>query len=164
MEITTDVILRGAAWDTALEKLSPIFTKRTNYDIFILSLAIGIMYDQRIERFDDDSDTHTVPRNVIQNQDNGKLDFFFQAMILSTRTEEYTEEDRLKIAFGEKNDVNRILMLTQFANFGVTKLVEKIGDTTVETMENLKNFMMLTVEGENIEIDALPDEILLINE
>jgi hypothetical protein len=51
--------------------------------------------------------------------------------------------------------------LTQFANFGVTKLVELIGDTALESMENIKNFLAASVEGRNLDIDALPDDILL---
>ena len=82
MEITTDVALRGTAWDQAIDALAPLFKPRSQYSIFMLSLSIGIMYDRRIVSEDDYR--HSVPRNVIQNNDNGKLDFMFQAAILST--------------------------------------------------------------------------------
>ena len=88
----------------------------------------------------------------------------FQAAILSTSTEELTEEERLDLAFGEKTTFNKIGFLTQFANFGVTKLVELIGDSSIESMEKIKNFLAATVEGRNLEIDALPDDILLSDE
>ena len=45
MELTTDVSLKGTAWATVIEQLSPIFKTRTHHMIFMLSLAIGIMYD-----------------------------------------------------------------------------------------------------------------------
>ena len=157
MEITTDISLKGTAWNMVIKELANIFTTRTHYSLFMLSLAIGIMYDKRIETPDENGEeTKSVPRNVIKNNDNGKLDFYFQAAILSTLTETLTEEERLELAFGEKTDFNKIAFLTQYANFGVTKLAELIGSTTLETMDNIKNFMVSTVEGRNFEIDALP--------
>lgn len=162
MELTTDVLLRGTAWNKVIEQLSPIFKTRSHYMLYILSLTIGIMYDQRIEKPEEDNeDVKSVPRNVLRNNDNGKLDFMFQASILSTTTEQFSEEERLDLAFGEKSDFNKIGFLTQFANFGVTKLTELIGDTILESMENIKNFFVSTVEGRNLDIDALPDDILL---
>ena len=165
MELTTDIYLRGAAWNKAINELSEIFKTRTHYMLYMLSLSIGIMYDQRIEKLEEDSDeVRSVPRNVMRNNDNGKLDLMFQAAILSTSTEELTEEERLDLAFGEKTTFNKIGFLTQFANFGVTKLVELIGDSSIESMEKIKNFLAATVEGRNLEIDALPDDILLSDE
>lgn len=166
MEITTDISLKGTAWNTAIDSLSDIFKTRPNYMIYMLSLSIGIMYDKREEKLpiEEGEEIRSVPRIVIRNNDNGKLEFMFQAAILSTTTEQFSEEDRLELAFGEKTDFKKIEFLTQFANFGVTKLIEYIGDTPIESMENIKNFLALTVEGRNLEIDALPDDILLNDE
>lgn len=159
MEITTDIALRSTAWDQAIDALSPLFKPRSQYSIYMLALSIGIMYDRRIVSEDDYR--HSVPRNVLQNNDNGKLDFMFQAAILSTTTESFTEDERLELAFGEKTDFKKIDFLTQFANFGVTKLVEHIGASPIESMENIKNFLAATVEGNNFDIDALPDDLLM---
>lgn len=158
MEITTDVALRGAAWDTAIDALAPLFKPRAQYNIYMLALSVGIMYDRRIASEEDYR--HSVPRNVIQNNDNGKLDFMFQSAILSTITESFTEDQRLELAFGDKIEFKKIEFLTQFANFGVTKLVEHIGSSPLESMENIKNFLATTVEGNNFDIDALPDDLL----
>lgn len=159
MEITTDIILRGDAWDKAFEDLKNIFATRTNYTMYMLALSIGIMYDKRIDKFEDQGiDSHSVPRNVLQNNDNGKLDIMFQAAILSTTTEDFSEEERLEYAFGNDNTFNKIGFLTQFANFGITKLIEQIGETEIETMENIKNYFCSTVEGMNFDIDELSDE------
>lgn len=117
------------------------------------------MYDKRIAS--DEDYTHLVLRNVVQNNDNGRLDFMFQAAILSTATEDLTEDERLELAFGEKTEFKKIDFLTQFANFGVTKLAEQIGATPLESMENIKNFLSSTVEGSNFDIDTLSDDILL---
>ncbi len=165
MELTTDVNLRGTAWAAAIDNLSPLFRTRTHYSLYMLALAIGVMYDRRIEKPEENGeDVRSVPRNVLQNNDNGKLDFIFQAAILSTTTEQFSEEKRLELAFGEGPDFKKIDFLTQFANFGATKLVELLGDSIVETMDNIKNFLVSTVEGRNLDIDALPDELLLEEE
>lgn len=166
MEITSDIHLKGTAWNKAISELSGIFTTRTHYSLFMLSLAIGIMYDKRIENPEENGEeAKSVPRNVINNNDNGKLDFYFQAAILSTLTENFDEEERLELAFGEKTDFNKIAFLTQFANFGATKLADLVGSTPLESMDNIKNFMVSTVEGRNFEIDALPiDDLVLFDE
>lgn len=157
MEITTDIHLRGTAWNQAIEGLSSIFTTRTHYSLFMLSLAIGIMYDKRIEDpKENGEEVKNVPRNVILNNDNGKLDFYFQAAILSTLTESFSEDERLELAFGEGKDFNKIAFLLSFANFGAEKLASLVGTTALESMDNIKNFMVSTVEGRNFEIDALP--------
>lgn len=162
MELTTDVSLRGTAWNRAIDALAPIFQTRPNYSLYMLALTIGVMYDRRVEKPEENGeDIRNVPRNVLQNNDNGKLDFIFQAAILSTTTEQFSEEERLDLAFGEKTEFKKLEFLTQFANFGVVKLVELIGDSTVETMDNIKNFLVQTVEGRNLDIDALPDDLLL---
>lgn len=165
MEITTDILLRGTAWNSAIDNLSSIFKTRPNFMLYLLALSVGIMYDQRLEKPDENGeDVRHVPRNVIRNHDNGKLDFMFQAAILTTRTADFSEEERLELAFGEKTEFKKIDFLTQFANFGITKIVEHIGETPLESMDNLKNFLISTVEGRNLEIDGLPDDILLLDD
>lgn len=165
MELTTDVSLRGTAWNQAIDTLAPIFKPRVNYSLYMLALTIGVMYDRRIEKPEENGEEiRNVPRNVLQNNDNGKLDFIFQAAILSTTTEQFSEEERLDLAFGEETEFKKLEFLTQFANFGIVKLVELIGDSTVETMDNIKNFLVQTVEGRNLDIDALPDDLLLEEE
>ena len=159
MEITTDIALRGSAWDNAIDALTPLFKPRAQYSIYMLSLSIGIMYDKRM--IIDDDYRHSVPRNVVQNNDNGKLDLMFQSAILSTTTEILTEDQRLELAFGEKTEFKKMDFLTQFANFGVTKLVEQIGSSPIESMENIKNFLCSIVEGNNFDIDARPDDLLM---
>lgn len=164
MELTTDVLLKGEIWAKTIDSLAPIFKTRTNYSLFILCMSIGIMYDKRIESFEEiDEPPRNVPRNVMQNNDNevGKLDYMFQAAILSTLTVDLTEDERLELAFGEKTEFKKLEFLTQFANFGVTKLYELVGETTIESMENIKNFLTSTIEGNNFDLDGLPDDVLL---
>lgn len=165
MELTKDVILRGTAWTQAADHLSCIFKTRPHYMLFMLSISIGIMYDKRIEHLEESGEEpKSIGRNIFANNDNGKLDFMFQAAILSTSTLELTEENRLDLAFGERSEFNKMAFLIEFANFGVTKLVDLIADTPLETMENIKNFLIATVEGRNMDVDGLPDDYLLLLE
>lgn len=160
MDIRSDVPLRGVAWDTAINNYTGIFEPRTQYMLFMLALAVGIMYDKRIAipEGSEEYNSRSVPRNVIVSNDHGKLDFYFQAAILSTSTEDFSEEKRLQLAFGDDTDYKKIDLMVEFANFGITKLLEEVGGTPVETMENLMNFLTSTVEGHNLEIDALSEE------
>lgn len=162
MEIKTDVYLRGTAWNKAITSLSPIFKTRTHYMLYILSVAIGIMYDKRIVKPEENGEeAKSVPRNILSNHGFNKLDFIFQAAILSTRTIDLSEDERLELAFGENKEFKKMDFLTEFANFGITKLVENIGDSTLESMEKIKNFLTRAVEGELFDIDEVPDEIIL---
>ena len=163
MELTTDIILKGTTWDKAINSFSSIFKTRTQYSMYMVCVSIGIMYDKRIDTslISDEDIQHSIARNVIRNNENGLLEYFFQAAIMTTKTETLTEKDRLELAFGEGNNFKKIDFLTQFANFGVTKLIELIGDTSRESMEQIKNFIYATIENQNIDIDELPDDILL---
>lgn len=162
MEIRTDVPLRGKVWDDTINAYEGIFEPARQYMLFMLSLAIGIMYDKRIANPEgsEDYNNRSVPRNVINTYDRGKLDFYFQAAILTTTTEEISEDRRLELAFGNDPEYRKIDLMVEFANFGVEKLLEQVGGTTIETMENLKNFLTATVEGRNFDIDALTAEDL----
>lgn len=157
--ITSDIYLRGKSWRDATENLACLF-ERPNYDTYMLALSIGVMYDQTIEEPEEDGeDPKSVPRNVINNNDGGKLSFIHQAAVLSTKTVDWDEDTRLKNAFGEDLTLNeKIKFLTPFANFGVTKLCELLSDNPIELMENLKNFATSSIEGMNFDIDGLPED------
>ena len=168
MELTSDFLLRGPIWVNTINSFYPIFKTRANYEIFMLCLAIGIMYDKQITSFpDEDVEPKNVPRNVIQNNDNGKLDLMLQAAILTTKNLNLEEDERLELAFSDKkadDKFNRHDFLLSFANFGVTKLAECVGESVFESMELLKDFLVSTMEGNNFEIDGISDEILLEEE
>lgn len=166
MEITTDIYLRGENWAKVIDDLGCIFSNKTNYSLYILCLSIGIMYDKRISKFEDkDENPRFVPRNVIHNNDGGKLDTMYQAIILSTKTENFTEDQRLEMAFGDNPDtmlgMKKIDFLTEFANYGVTELVKLIGHDYLESMENISQFLLSSVEGTNFDVDSISDEELI---
>ena len=159
MVIASDLLLRGTAWDTAIAACEKIFLPRTNYDVCLLSASIGVLYDKRIDHLpidDEGNSPPSVPRNVFNNNSE-PFDELFQTAILTTCTEDYQDEFRLEMAFGEgEKEFDRRAFLLSFANFGVTKLVELIADDEVETIENIKNFLTSTVEGTNLDFNPLP--------
>jgi|LSQX01.3.fsa_nt_gb hypothetical protein len=166
MVISSDVQLKGTAWNVAVTSLENIFKTRTNYSIFLLSTAIGIMYDQQIvDPEEKEEEISYVPRTVLY-QYIEDLDFLFQSAILTTKTEDFSEEERLSLAFGDekKSNFERMKFLLKFANFGVTKLVGQIGSDTLETMENIKEFLASSMEGSNFDIYSINDDDLKIDE
>lgn len=165
MDFRSDVVLKGTAWDNTIKDLGKIFSTRTNFSVYLLAMSIGIMYDQRIDKLDetDESEPHNVPRTVLTSQNmDGRIDFMFQAAILTSQTIDFDEDKRLQLAFGDNNDsFKKMEFLTEFANFGATKLAEKAGISNLESMENIKNFLVSTLEGRNFDIDTLSEEDLL---
>ena len=151
MEITTDVYLRGPVWADTIDKLKgSIFD--TQWGIYAISVALGIMYDKTAECEDDEEDPRYVPRNVLQKGSNvALLELLFRAAILTTRTIDLSEDDRLNLAFGEEKDYEfkRLPFLTSFANYGVQRLAEQIAEdgATLETMENLMAYLNDSVEN-----------------
>ena len=165
MDFRSDIVLKGTVWDDVIKNLGKIFSTRTNFSIYLLAMSIGIMYDQRIETIQgaDEGETHNVPRTVLNSQNmDGRIDFMFQAAILTSQTVDFDEDKRLQLAIGDNDDTfKKMEFLTEFANFGVTKLAEKVGSSNLESMENIKNFLVSTLEGRNFDIDALSEEDLL---
>ena len=165
MEIS-DIKLNGIYWNKAFEGFKDIFKERKHYQLYLLATAVGIMYDKKIERFEESENepAGSVPRNVIHNNDNSRLEFLYQAAILSSKTFDFTEDERLDLAFSDNVDekvkkyCNKWFdFLTPFANFGIKKICETIGSTNLETMDNLKNFLVLSAEGKNFDINGLND-------
>lgn len=162
MELTTDAILRGPIWAAMLDKLKgPIF--ETNWDVYALSISIGMMYDSQINSEDMvpasyEDDPRTVPRTVLGHSQNKSLiEFMFQSALVTTKHLNMDEDERLELAFdnNKKPDFNPVAFLTKFANFGITKIREVISDTDdVETLEALMTFLNSTYESG---IDVIED-------
>ena len=67
---TRDILLKGTYWDKAIAAYSSIFSSRPFYNLFLLSASIGIMYDTRISKPEENGEmVRTLPRNVIDNQE-----------------------------------------------------------------------------------------------
>lgn len=156
--ITSDVLLKGETWEFVIEKLQPSIFK-TQYGVYALAIAIGIMYDKQLSFAGDDQEQRYVPRTMLY-QRKEELEILFQTAILTTDTVDFTEDQRLELAFGNSKmkDFNEMQFLTKFANYGATVLKEKIADESIETMENIKNLITSTVEGTNFDLDPLSDD------
>ena len=155
MVFTSDIILRGSVWDRVVERLlNRVF--KSIYGIFLISSAIGIAYDKRLVTDKQAEEERTVPRTVlIQPKYSQKLEVLFQSAIVSTTTEPFNESERLKLAFGEEKEIdyNKVNLLVEFANFGITVLDSCLveGDE-ITTIENIKNTVLSICKGENIDI------------
>ena len=158
MVIASDLLLRGAVWRRVISSCTKLFTQKPNYDVCLLATAIGVLYDQRIETLPDEDGENSppsVPRNVFNNNSE-PFDELFQTAILTTNTCSFSDKERLNMAFGEGDkDFDKKGFLLSFANFGVTKLEELIADEPFETAEKIKDFLTLTVEGNNIDLDMV---------
>lgn len=168
MELTTDAILKGPVWAETLDKLTGKIFK-TYWDIYALSISIGMMYDCQINSDDMvpagyEDDPRSVPRTVLGHSQNKALvEFMFQSALVTTKHLDLDEDARLELAFdsNKKPDFNPIAFLTKYANFGITKIKEVIEDTDdVETLEVLMTFLNSTYESgvdvieDNDELDA----------
>lgn len=167
MELKTDAILRGPIWAEILERLvTKVF--KTYWDVYALSIAIGIMYDSQIESEDMvpdgyEADPKSVPRTVLgHSQNKALLELMLQSAMITTKHLNYTEDERLEIAFGnekgetkdKKYDFNPISFLTKYANYGASKIKEVIEDTDdIEMLEALMTFLNTTYEAGIIGLD-----------
>jgi len=167
MEITSDVLLKGLCWTKSLDLMKPFFptSSQPNYSLYALSIAVGIMYDKQLDIAGDEVDDidlkRSVPRTVLHPH-SSDLDFLFQTAIISSSLVDFDEKDRIALAFDPECKIkfNKIEFLTKFANFGVTKLYEKLSSDPIETMEKLKNFLAQSIEGYNYELDEIDDTLI----
>ncbi len=156
MVFTSDIILKGPTWVNVVDSLQAKVFK-TIYGIFLISAAIGIAYDKRIETDKKAEGERTVPRSVlIQPKYSQKLEVLFQSAIVSTKTETLSEKERLEIAFGEDKDVNfsKPAFLIEFANFGVEKLQScLVENDDISSIEKIKNLILGICKGDIIDLD-----------
>ena len=197
MEIKSDIPLRGDEWGKAINAtvsgvrgannwnaaiangVSKIFD--TQWALFKICLAIGILYDSQIEEFPKSSDSEddsgkSIPRNMFASH-SGEMDYFFNAAILTTNTVSLSETDRLYLAFSE--DIteeemegedystithgvseaalkfDKVNFLCKFANYGVTRINELIDTNENTTMENLSKFIIDSYKGQTPELQIM---------
>lgn len=194
MEIRSDIALKGDAWANAIDELvsktrgdrmwtasiengdSKFFD--TQWALFKVCLAIGILYDRRIEELPksaevEEEGNRSIPRNMVANH-AADMNYFFNAAILTTNTTSLNETDRLYLAFSEEiteeemegEDIevvrhgvseealkfDKVGFLIGFANYGVTKICEQIDNNINVTMENISEFLIMSYQGETPEL------------
>ena len=138
MQITTDVSLRGPVWAEMLDLLvTDIFARY--WDLYALSISIGMVPSGYKEN------PRLIPRNVlIQNKNKSLLEFMLQAAMITTKHVDFSEQERLEIAFSSKavEDFNPMHFLTKYANYGILKIKDAIGEATdVELMQEFRDFL-----------------------
>jgi hypothetical protein len=120
------------------------------WDLYALSISIGMMYDGQIENedmapSDYKENPRLIPRNVlIQNKNKSLLDFMLQAAMITTKHVDFSEQQRLEIAFSSKTveSFNPMHFLTKYANYGILKIKAAIGDASdVELMQKLMEYL-----------------------
>ena len=99
MVITTDVSCKGESWYQIDHRLRDTFFK-SMWEAFKLSMAIGILYDQAAKDVNDNEDKVTISRNMfIQHAE--EISFFFKTAIITSKLVDFSEKDRLYLAFSE---------------------------------------------------------------
>lgn len=162
-KITKDISLKGDDWFEVREKLYKK-TFDTLYQLYVLCASLGIMYD-KMKDTNDTEEVGLIPRTVQQNNIE-ELEILFQTAILTTSLVDYSEDERLELAFDDKTqnqDFDKIAFLTRFANFGAQVISEHLGDDSIECMENIKNLLETTVNGQNFDINPIEIEDLGIS-
>ena len=169
MQITADVTLKGPVWAEMLDLLVSEYIP-TNMDLYALSISIGMMYDGQIESDtmvpgDYKENPRYIPRGVlIQNKHKSLLEFMLQAAMITTKHVDFSEQVRLEIAFNEKNveKFSPIQFLTKYANYGIVKIKEAIGDATdVELMQKMTTFLDSIYEtgyDPTVDLELITDE------
>lgn len=155
MELTTDAYLKGPIWAETIDRLVGSLFK-TNWDIYALSITIGIMYDAQIEPEDMvpqgyEGEPRYVPRTILgHTQNKALIEFMLQASMITTKHIDLNEDERLEVAFNDdkKYEFNPIAFLTKFANYGITKIHKVInGCDDIEMLESLMRFLNTTYES-----------------
>ena len=137
--------------------------------------AGGDQGDQRAEdeKGSDAEDGINIPRTMF-NRNGAEMQFFFQSAILTTKTIELSEKDRLYLAFSEEIseeeltgedaavitkgvsqqaiDFDKIDFLKGFANYGASKIVNCISSNDSEMMENVMEFFNDSYNGDTEEL------------
>lgn len=186
MEVRSHLICKGEAWYQINNKLVHTFFD-TLWDAFKLSISIGILYDQARAELDDGEEQATVPSNMF-NRNSEEMSYYFKTAILTSNLVDFSEKDRLYLAFSEdvkaeelEGDDQELLIqgvsekalsfdkvtfLRNFANYGAEKLAACISNNDNETMENLMDFLNDSYNGVTEELlqmkelsEAFDDEL-----
>ena len=149
MDFTTDLELKGEKWEVVLDKLVGIPNSNesykifsTYYDVFILCASLGIMYD-KTKIIESTDKKFTIGRNVFTASTRRvEVEFLLTTAIITSKNIDYTIDERLMIAFGEKEtSFKGLKFLEEFANYGVDLISNIITNHDLETMENLKDML-----------------------
>lgn len=164
MYIGSDVSLKGDLWNEMLEKLKPIIN--TNYGVYVLSVSIGIYEDKQIESLlaTLPAENYFVIGRPMLHNNSHMLGLLFKSAIITTNLVDYSEDARMELAFSDeaKPDFNKMAFLTKFANYGLTKLAERLTGDTLENIENINKYILECAIGLSLD-DLDIDDVDLID-
>lgn len=160
MDIKGDISLKYIGWeDEKVNQLvytssipnSTAFFGRT-IDLFIVACSIGILEDKRIPN-EGQKEYNSIGRNTyITNDDVSRIfHFLFENAILTTRTVNFDNETRMKLAFDSNFNLEKFSpnnFLVEFANYGVDKIWECRTAHDIETVSNVMDFLKNFVDPE----------------
>lgn len=162
MELVSDVVLKGSVWVGMIDLLKDKFFK-TQWELYALCIALGIMYDQQKDNDAGEDNFRTIGRNVLLNPSNSSLlDFMFQTAILTTKQVELDEKERLELAFGkDESGFKKMDFLTRFANYGVEMLNSELreAETDLEIMEVLMTYMNQLYENDDYSMNVVMEDL-----
>lgn len=147
MQLSSDINLIHPLWEKADKELCSntelgIFNRLV--DIYVLACAVGIKEDKIISEDNIESPLPS-PKSIGRNTHRENLDirdmmdFMLQNALINSATIDFDEEERLKLAFNPdyvNKKVNAANFLTGFANYGITKIFEKIKSNSSLVVES----------------------------
>ena len=167
MKIASNVSLKGPIWAEMLDKLVDVVFE-TYWDVYALCISIGMMADEQIDSKDmvpsDYTDEpKTIPKSVLLDETrNELLEFMLQAALVTTKHLDFSEEQRLQLAFYKESDKDSEIsfkplhFLTMYANYGIVKLKEAVDDATdVDLLFSIMAFLHDTYEKDYISTDDI---------
>ena len=168
MTLTSDIILSYPLWDKADTELCSQSGKYGFFsrlvDLFIVACSIGIREDKTITDFEPIDPPKSIGRTTYTssiNQDLSELlGFMLQNAILNSKTINYGEDERLKLAFDpeyENKSFSPANFLIGFANYGLKDIYDHI-ESEVDSIaldELNEYFMSMTKPDYSDAIDLL---------
>ena len=147
MQLSSDINLIHPLWGKADKELCSntelgIFNRLV--DVYVLACAIGIKEDKIISEDNIESPLNS-PKSIGRNthRENSDIrdmmDFMLQNALINSATIDFDEEERLRLAFNPdyvNKKVNAANFLTGFANYGITKIFEKIKSNSSLVVES----------------------------
>ena len=147
MQLSSDITMIHPLWERADKELCSnselgIFNRLV--DVYVLACAIGIKEDKIISE-DSIEDPLSSPKTIGRNTHRENLDirdildYMLQNALINSATINFDEEERLKLAFNPdyvNKKVNAANFLTGFANYGITKIFERIKSNSSLVVES----------------------------
>ena len=147
MQLSSDITMIHPLWERADKELcsnSELGVFNRLVDVYVLACAIGIKEDKIISE-DSIEDPLSSPKTIGRNTHRENLDirdildYMLQNALINSSTINFDEEERLKLAFNPdyvNKKVNAANFLTGFANYGITKIFERIKSNSSLVVES----------------------------